>query len=246
MNTVFQKFDKIPALLGGVLLLAGLAGCNATQQSPSVVPTITPPQAYVEPEERYDNPGSLYSAAESDSLFADSRARRVGDVVMVKIVENHKAKTKSDLTSTKDNSNEYGVDAFFGMKETGFVPGSGMGPSMPVGGGIGFGTSSKSDSTVSGEIKNENTVTSTIAARVTRVMPGGLLQIEGAREIKVNNETQYLVVTGLIRPSDVSADNTITTNRIADAQISYYGKGVLSDKQKPGWFTRLMDNVWPF
>lgn len=116
---------------------------------------------------------------------------------------------------------------------------------MPVG-GVGFGTTSNSDSTVSGEIKNENTVTATIAARVTRVMPGNLLQIEGAREIRVNGETQYMVLTGLIRPMDVDADNTITTNRIADAQIAYYGKGILSDKQKPGWFTRLMDNVWPF
>lgn len=245
MNGNMGNVGRIFALLAGLGLAGALAGCNATQQSPSVMPPITPPQAYTEPEERYDNPGSIYAGSERDGLFADSRARRVGDIVMVKVVENHKAKSKSDLTNTKENTNDYSVSAFFGQNKAGFIPGSSAGPTMPVG-GVGFGTTSNSDSTVSGEIKNENTVTATIAARVTRVMPGNLLQIEGAREIRVNGETQYMVVTGLIRPVDVDADNTITTNRIADAQIAYYGKGVLSDKQKPGWFTRLMDNVWPF
>lgn len=228
----------------GVVIL--LTGCVASNTTPSPMPPITPPQAYVEPEERYANPGSLFQVGESDGLFADSRARRVGDVVMVKVVENNKAKNKADLTSNKDTTNNYQVDAFFGSSSVGFIPGTGIGPQMKVGSGVGLNTSSVSDTTASGETKREGTVTATIAARVTRVLPGGLLQIEGARETRVNNETQYMVVTGLIRPMDVAADNSIESNRIADAQIAYYGSGVLSDKQKPGWFTRLMDNVWPF
>ncbi len=89
-------------------------------------------------------------------------------------------------------------------------------------------------------------MTSSLAARVLRVLPGGLLQIEGAREIRVNEETEYMVVRGMIRSKDVDADNSIYSTQIADASIEYYGKGVLADKQKPGWFTRLMDNIWPF
>ena len=85
-----------------------------------------------------------------------------------------------------------------------------------------------------------------MAARVIRVLPGGMLQIEGAREIRVNEETEYMVVRGLIRAKDVDAENSILSTQIADASIEYYGKGVLTDKQKPGWFTRLMDNIWPF
>lgn len=245
MKKTFSKTGRTLALLAGLGLLFPLVGCNATKQSPSVMPPITPPQAYHEPEERYNNPGSLYASAEQDGLFADTRARRVGDIIMVKVLEMHKAKTKTDITNSKDNSNTFGVTSFFGKNKVGFVPGVNVGPTMPVG-GVGLGTTSQSESTLSSEIKNENTVTATIAARVTRVMPGNLLQIEGAREIQVNGETQYMVLTGLIRPMDVDADNTITTNRIADARISYYGKGILSDKQKPGWFTRLMDNAWPF
>ena len=78
------------------------------------------------------------------------------------------------------------------------------------------------------------------------LLPGGLMEIEGAREIRVNEETEYMVVRGMIRSKDVSADNSVLSTQIADASIEYYGKGVLSDKQKPGWFTRLMDNIWPF
>lgn len=215
-----------------------LTGCNATKQSPVVTPPLTPPPAYVEPEEAYENPGSLYMSAEADGLFADSRARRVGDIVMVKIIENNTAKNKAETTADKNTTNEYGIDAFFGKTS---VPGT----KMPVG-GVGFGTNSTSGTTASGETNREGSITGTIAARVLRVMPGGLLQIEGVRETRVNNETQYIVVTGLIRPMDIAPDNSITSNRISDAKIEYYGQGVLSDKQKPGWFTRFMDNIWPF
>lgn len=223
--------------MGAALVVLGmLAGCGASTQSPAVMPPITPPQSYVEPEERYDNPGSLYMNSETDGLFADTRARRVGDIVMVKVVENHKAKNKADLTAKKDNQNTFGVDALFGRSHFAGAPT----------GGLTLSTGSKSDMTADGETNREGTVTATIAARVTRVMPGGLLQIEGARETRVNNETQYLVVTGLIRPMDVAADNSITSNRISDAHIAYYGKGAISDKMRSGWFTRLMDNMWPF
>ncbi len=222
-------------LTAGLVLLLS-AGCAAPTQDASVMPPITPPQTYVEPEERYDNPGSLYQSGGADTLFADTRAHRVGDIVMVKVVENSKAKNKATMDSNKDQTNAYGIDAFFGKSKV---------LKMPVG-EVGFGTSSVSELSADGETKREGTVTATLAARVTRLLPGGLMQIEGARETKVNGETQYLVVTGLIRPMDVSPDNTITSNRIADAHIAYYGKGVISDTQKPGWFTRLMNNVWPF
>lgn len=217
-----------------------LTGCFAPNKTPIVAPPITPPQAYIEPEEIYDNPGSLYSTAQADGLFADTRARRVGDIVMVKIIENNTAKNKADTTADKKTTNAYGIDAFFGRESIG-----GGSAKIPVG-GVAFGTTSESGTTSTGETKREGTITGTIAARVLRVLPGGLLEIEGVRETRVNNETQYIVITGLIRPMDIAPDNSIESNRISDAKIAYYGQGVLSEKQKPGWFTRFMDNLWPF
>lgn len=229
--------------LAAVMLLTG---CNAGKQTPSVIPPMSPQQAYTEPEQHYENPGSLFLASESDTLFADSRARRVGDIVMVKIVESHKAKNKEDVSAERNNTNANSVDAFFGKQSvSALAPLTGLGSKVPVG-KVGYGSTTSSTTSSTGETNREGTVTATIAARVTRVLPGNLLQIEGARETRVNNETQYMVVTGLIRPMDVAPDNTIESGRIADAHIAYYGKGTLSEKEKAGWFSRLVDNAWPF
>jgi len=206
---------------------------------------MTPPQEYNQEAYGANNPGSLFAASEQDTLFADSRARRVGDIVVVKLVENTKAQNKAETNADKDTSNNYGVNALFGRSKSGFIPLVGIGPQARVGTPA-LNTTSVSDLEATGTTKRENYVTSSMAARVTRVLPGGLLQIEGAREIRVNEETEYMVVRGMIRAKDVDADNTIYSTQIADATIEYYGRGVLADKQKPGWFTRLMDNIWPF
>jgi flagellar L-ring protein precursor FlgH len=78
------------------------------------------------------------------------------------------------------------------------------------------------------------------------MLPGRVMQVEGARRIRVNNETQILVVRGLVRQRDIAADNTVSSTALAEAQIEVYGEGVLADKQRPGWMTRVLDNIWPF
>ena len=98
----------------------------------------------------------------------------------------------------------------------------------------------------SGETSRDETMTASITARVVNVMPDGNLFIRGSREVKVNSESQFIILSGLIRPSDISPDNTILSSYIADAKIAYTGKGPVSDKQKPGWLLRLVDHVWPF
>lgn len=238
-------------LLCGTVLCLALLGCGGPQNAPSLQPTLTPAPVFNEGSS-VNNPGSLFASSDVDPMFSDARARRVGDIVVVKIVENTKAKNKADTTADKNNTNAYGVATAFGRASVsmmpyvpGFVPVPNprayVGPNNSV-----LDTSSASALNATGETKRENTVTSSLAARVIRVMPGGILQIEGARQTRVNEETQYMVITGTIRSRDVASDNSIMSTQIADANIQYYGKGVLADKQKPGWFTRLMDNIWPF
>jgi len=231
-----------------------LSACNGAKKSPSLMPQVAPAHEYHDaPSLREKNPGSLFNETEADQLFADGRARRVGDLVMVKIVEQTAAKTKADTTAQKDNTNEYGIGSFFGQSEVPMVPILNRNPpgirsaaTDPTYGRMALSTRSNSELSATGETKRENNVRTSMAARVVRVMPGGLLQIEGARETRVNEETEYMVLTGVIRSRDVASDNSIMSTQIADANISYYGKGVIGDKQKPGWFTRLMDNIWPF
>ena len=235
------------AILGLALLLCAGCGGGSAARRPALQPSITPNQEYRHETSARDNPGSLFAASEEDPLFSDSRARRVGDIVVVKLVENTKAQNKAETTANKDSSTDYSVASLFTQSRAGFLPFLPLGPRGNVSGTDSLmKTGSGDDLSATGKTKRENYVTSSMAARVIRVLPGGLLQIEGKREIRVNEETEYMVVRGTIRSRDVDADNTILSNQIADASIEYSGRGVLADKQKPGWFTRLMDNVWPF
>jgi flagellar L-ring protein precursor FlgH len=238
----------------GIALILLMSGCNGATKNPSLMPQVTPAQEYHDTSAmREKNPGSLFNEAEVDHFFTDGRARRVGDLVVVKITEQTAAKTKADTSAKKTNGNDYGIGAFFGQTEVPMVPILGYNPpgvksakTDPTYRTLALDTRSNSNLNSTGETKRENNVRTSMAARVIRVLPGGLLQIEGARETRVNEETEYMVLTGVIRSKDVAADNSVLSTQVADLGINYYGKGVLADKQKPGWFTRLMDNIWPF
>ena len=232
----------IPVL--ALTYLFSVACGGSPTRRPALHPPVTPQQEYRQ-EAAANNPGSIFAASEADTLFEDSRARRVGDLVVVKLVENTKAQNKAETTSNKKSSNDYQVAAMFNRGHAGFIPFMPIGPQPSVGLPV-LDTESTSGINATGKTKRENYVTTSLATRVLRVLPGGLMEIEGAREIRVNEETEYMVVRGMIRSKDVSADNSVLSTQIADASIEYYGKGVLADKQKPGWFSRLMDNVWPF
>ncbi|MDR1125623.1 MAG: flagellar basal body L-ring protein FlgH [Deltaproteobacteria bacterium] len=235
---------RILALLFVSMLFLG--GCNASSSTPRPTPMLTPAQAYPEPEDAYGNPGSLFSESGSNLLFEDSRARRVGDILMINIVENTKSKSKADTSAGRTTGIELGVSSFLGRPAFSpiIVGGSnisGQTGSTPL---IAAATSSNLDAT--GETKRENYVSTTIGARVIQVLPNNILQVAGAREIKVNDETEYMVITGLVRASDILSDNSVLSTQLAESSIEYYGKGVLADKQKAGWLTRLLEVIWPF
>ena len=231
----------IPAILG-----VTLAGCSAASRAPAPMPLIVPPQAYTEPEITQNNPGSLYSIAESTDLYADNRARQVGDIVLVKIVENSKSKSKADTTAERDTDSSIGIAAAFGKNTVGLFPGAGGPFSGRVGMDPMLSTTHTSNLKATGETKRENYVTATIGARVLQVLPGGTLELGGMREIRVNDETQYMVVRGVVRAKDIASDNSVESTQLADSKIEYYGEGILADKQRPGWLTRLLDNIFPF
>lgn len=236
---------KILALL---LLAAPLTsfGCHgAGNESVPAMPAMGNLQPYTEPEERRDNPGSIFSESAPGLLFEDSRARRVGDIILIKIVEKTTASNQADTTSDRTTTVDLNVGAAFGRSTIspalfgGFLAGK-VGPD-PV---VSAGSASKHDT--SGKTTRQNTVSTTIGGRVINVLPNGVLEVAGAREIKVNTETEYMVVRGLVRGSDVLSDNTVLSTQMANASIEYYGKGAISDKQNPGWLSRVLDMVWPF
>ncbi len=225
--------------------LVFLTACQDSRHQPTVIaPTAAPvPTRSYTPQERAANPGSLFAESDVDPLFSDSRARRVGDIVVVNIMENTSAQNTANTDADKESTSNYGVSSLFGLTQIALPAGM----RIPIGAGTSAaGGGSGSEISASGQTDRGNTVTSSLASRVIRVLPGGILQIEGVRQIRVNEETQYMVLSGTIRARDIDANNTIMSTQVADANIQYYGQGVLADKQKPGWLTRFLDNLWPF
>ena len=98
----------------------------------------------------------------------------------------------------------------------------------------------------SGKTTRSEDLAATLTTQVVEVYPNGNLKIRGGKSVTVNNENQIIYLTGIVRPYDVTADNTVDSGNILNAQIAYTGKGAISDKQKPGWLMRIYDTNWPF
>lgn len=241
------------------LAAVGSACAPPAQKQPSPMTSLTPP--VIQAPSPANNPGSLYSqAAQPNYLYEDNRARRIGDIVMVNVVEKSNAKNKSKTKSNGKNSMDMGVDNYFTQHSITPFPGNGMikgatgldiAAAAGMQGYVGTGspivkTDRNNQFDSDGETSRESTVTYTIGCRVVNILPGGVMQVEGARQVRVNDDTQIMVVRGLLRPMDVGPDNTVSSSALAEAQVDMFGTGVLADRQKPGWLSRVLDNIWPF
>jgi len=98
----------------------------------------------------------------------------------------------------------------------------------------------------SGSTSRQETLNATVSAKVIDVLTNGNLMIEGRRNVRVNNEDQIIIIEGTVRPADIGPNNVVNSIYIADARISYSGKGILSDRQSPGWLMNIVDKLWPF
>lgn len=217
-----------------------LYGCAAPATTPAPMPELTRP-VELEQEAVY-NPGSMFDPNRAEYLYDDNRAWRVGDIVMVVVTENTTAKHTAETTAERETTTDMGMTAFPNTGPLGIL-------------GMPFGNSSDqltvkakatNDFEGTGETKRESEFSATVATRIVNRLPGNVLQVEGARRIQVNNETQILVVRGLLRQRDIQSDNSVPSANLAEAQIELYGNGVLADKQKPGWLSRILDNIYPF
>lgn len=185
---------------------------------------------------------SLWRETEYRDLFKDLRAYQVGDLVTVNIVETSRASKKADTKTARQSSINAGIINALGWEgKVGKIGVPAEFDNVAM-----FKASMKNDFSGSGETSRNETMTASITARVMEVTPNGNLFIKGTRHVKVNNENQIITLTGMIRPVDISPDNTLLSSYIADARIAYSGKGVVSDKQRPGWLMRIVDHVWPF
>ena len=226
------------ACLAALLILsAGCAGDpSLVRADKPVLPPPPPASDLKPPKPAY---GSMFTERTPD-MYQDLRARNVGDIIVVEIVENSKAKKKNDTKAERTNEFDAAVPYMLGYAGS-LRREANTTNTDPL---IGATFTSKHDAKA--ELKKEDSMTSSVGCTVIEKMPNGNLVVRGSRELQVNGETQYIILQGIVRPSDVTASNTVYSTQLADAKIYYTGRGVLSDKQKPGWLARLLDNIWPF
>jgi flagellar L-ring protein precursor FlgH len=178
--------------------------------------------------------GSLWPTDRAPlSLFQDTKAGRVGDVVTVRIVENAKGSKDAKTAAERNSSVVASTDAFLG------IPSSTTGK-LQVDASYGGSFDG------SGNTSRSGVLTADVTAVVTEVLPNGNMSIEGWREVLINDELERIWVSGVIRPQDIGPRNRVLSTVIADARIEYTGAGVVSDTQRPGWLVRILDWVWPF
>ena len=166
---------------------------------------------------------SLYPIANAPaSLFADNKARRVGDSLTIVITENAAASTVATTVSSKTEGASYG-------------PGIGSVLRLIRS----FGLSGSLNSNASGNTGRTSTLTATVSVTVKEVLPNGNLVVEGTRHVGRNSETEEVTLSGIVRPLDIAPDNTVQSPLVADAQIKYTGKGTVGDKQHDGLVTKI-------
>lgn len=216
-----------------VLLLVGF-GCSLPKRHDANLAK-KPPIPYVEeaPAMQPLSEGSLWRDRPS---LADLRAYRVNDLVTLKISESTNAISKADVNTNRTGSNTLSAPNLFGAL---------------AGVGIGSSTSDKKTSnaskfTGSGTTGRSATFTTTVTARVVKVVGNGNLIFEGFRDIQLNNETQRLYVAGMIDPRTLDSTNTIASAQVAELRIGYGGQGVVDETLKPGYISRLLAYIWPF
>jgi flagellar L-ring protein precursor FlgH len=183
------------------------------------------------------SPGSLWRDGRPASLlFTDARALRTNDLVVIKVEEVADAHRSADTDLNRDSQSQAQISAFLGLLAKLKIADN----QLAVAGG--------SKTSFKGEGKTGRTeyLTATVPALVTKLLPNGNLFIEGHRVILVNSEEQHFYISGVVRPIDIDQENSIKSSMVADAQIEFVGRGVLTDNQHQGWFSRFLGWIWPF
>jgi len=175
------------------------------------------------------------------AFFKDQRAAKVGDILTVVINIDESAKLQNNTTRARDGSETAGMPHFFGLETAAakILP-EGYNPSKLVD------LSSSGNSTGDGKIDRKEQIQLQVAALITDRLPNGNFVIAGKQEVRVNYELRELTVQGMIRPQDVSPANTIKYDQIAEARISYGGRGQITDLQQPRYGQQVFDTLFPF
>lgn len=236
----------LPCLLSGCGILDTLSNAGrpppmSAITNPTTAPTWRPVSMPMPAEiEAPDSPDSLWRHG-ARAFFKDQRASRVGDIITVQVNINDAATLKDQTTAGRTGSESLGVPNLFGLEA--LIPrvlGKSVSPSALVS------VSGAGNSTGNGQIQRNESVTLSLAGEITQVLPNGNLVVMAKQEMRVNSELRVLSVVGIIRPQDIASNNTVQSNQLAEARISYGGAGTLTSQQQPRVGQQILDDIIPF
>lgn len=219
------------------LILLGLAsGCSQTrlvvQPDPQYAP-VDLNSAQFQPEPN----GSIFQPGRSVRLFEDNRAYRIGDVLSVTLSESTNASKSAATTTSKEDEVDLSALAIFGS----------TGPTINGNLALTNNIDGERDFSGSGDSAQSNSLSGEIAVTVTDILPNGNLLVRGEKIIGLNQGSEFIRLSGLVRPQDISSANTVTSRKIANARIYYGGGGVVAESNSRGWLARFFDSpLFPF
>ncbi len=239
----------------GFALVLALSGCNALTrlsnvgeppaltaiQDPRAAADYQPvslPQPAAHPIER--NPNSLWRTG-ARAFFKDQRASEIGDILTVEIALDDNAEINNSTSRTRDAAEDAALSSFLGFEsELDRIFPDAIDPDSLVD------ADSDSAYTGTGTIERDEEINVNVAAVITQVLPNGNLVIHGRQETRINFEARELQIAGVIRPEDITSDNTIPYEKVAEARLAYGGRGQITDFQQPRYGQQIFDIIFPF
>lgn len=227
---ILASVTKVLTLL--VVVLAG--GCVVNPPARPGDPYYAPTASVAQPTPAA-TAGSLYQGSRSLSLYTDAKARNVGDIITIVLTERTVSSKSSGVNITKDSETSLPGGTLFGM--------------TPTLDGNPFDTNISQNRDFAGDAgaDQRNSLSGNIAVTVADVLPNGNLVVRGEKWMTLNRGDEFIRVSGILRPEDISPQNTASSTRLANAQISYSGSGELANSQSMGWLSRFFNSAyWPF
>ena len=206
------------------------------------------PYPEVQPIEMYPTtpdiraPGSLYGSSNTGlNLISDAIAYRVNDIVLIAISESLSATNSATTDTSRESSASFKVPNLFGLEKT-HTQFFGAGSSD----GTVLGTSTNSEHEGKGSTGRSDVFTGSVAARVVNVLPNGYLMLQGIKTVHLNGEKTKIYLTGMVNPLMIDSSHSVVSTQVADLMVRYGGQGVVTAKQNPGLFSRIIQMIWPF
>lgn len=230
------RINTLTTLLGfsAVLLLGGCATQTAGLGDP--LPQPGDPDFAPVPAEALQAPpgadGSLFNQQAGMALYGDKKAMRTGDIITIVLDEQTQGSKSSQASSSKSSETALNAPVIAGGQPIDAL-------SATLGGSRSF--------SGSGDADQSNSLSGNISVTVSEVLPNGVLRVRGEKWITLNTGAEFIRIQGMLRPEDINLDNTVSSQKLADARISYSGAGALADASQQGWLTRFFNSpVWPF